>query len=230
MAEHNAGKPLLASINIRTPTTVAKFSWPSLEEIRKAQSAQRSPPASLVLHDTLLLKEGRIWVPTHNLQVRIMIIAHCSQSGHRGIDTTQTLIEKRFWWEAMQQAVRTFVLNCLHCSVNRAQVVPRPFAEQMHASERNEIIHYDYLYINNRNPDFSYILVIKEDLSHFVRLNTFKKCDNLAVAEALMEWYADFGCPRVHISDQGSHFKNSVIAELHRLSGSIYHYTVSYSP
>jgi hypothetical protein len=226
----DSGHPLLASLNLRTPTTLEDFSWPSLDEIRSAQLNHESTPESLVLHETLLSKEGRIWVPTHILQVRIMIIAHCSLSGHRGIDVTLKLVEKRFWWEMMKSDIRDFVLNCLHCSVNKAQVVPRPFAEQMHASERNEIIHYDYLYVNNRNPNFSYILVIKEDLSHFVRLIPAKTCDHFAVAEALMDWYADFGCPRVHISDQGSHFKNSVIAELHRLSGSRHHYTIAYSP
>jgi hypothetical protein len=45
-----------------------------------------------------------------------------------------------------------------------------------------------------------------------------------------MDWYADFGCPIVHVSDQGSHFKNSVISELHIISGSRHHYTVAYSP
>jgi hypothetical protein len=222
--------PILASINLRTPTTVDDFSWPSLPEISSAQSEHGNPPDSLILDGTLLSKEGRIWVPTHSLQIRIMIIAHCSLAGHRGIETTIKNIEKRFWWDSMKSDVQNFVSNCLHCSVNRAQVIPRPFAEQIHASERNEIIHYDYLYINNRNPTFSYILVIKEDYSHFVRLIPARTCDHFAVAEALMDWYADFGCPRVHISDQGSHFKNSVIAELHRMSGSRHHYTAAYSP
>jgi hypothetical protein len=114
--------------------------------------------------------------------------------------------------------------------VNGAQIIPRPFAEQIHATERNHIIHYDYLYINKKNPDFSYVLVLKEDLSHFTRLVPSKDCDHFTVVDALMEWYADFGSPSIHVSDQGTHFKNSVIAELHRLSGSRHHYTVAYSP
>jgi hypothetical protein len=69
-------QPILASISLRTPAILEDFSWPSLKEIRSAQLDHGNPLDRLLLQDTLLSKKGRIWVPTHSLQVRIMIIAH----------------------------------------------------------------------------------------------------------------------------------------------------------
>jgi transposase InsO family protein len=223
-------KPVFASMNLSTPTTLSEFEWPTILEICEAQKSQPNIPPGVEFSEELFRKDGRVWVPTHDLQTRIMIIAHCASSGHRGGETTANIILEKFWWQSIREDTRQFVMNCLHCTVNAGQVVPRPLAEQIHASERNEIVHYDFMYINKRNPDYSYVLVIKDDLTNFVRLIPAKSCDHIAVAEALLNWYSDFGIPKIHISDQGSHFKNSVIRELHRLMGSKAHYTVAYSP
>jgi hypothetical protein len=222
--------PILASLSLRVPTTLEEFQWPTKDDLKAAQDEQEYIPGNLDLVDNLLEKREKIWVPTRELQIRIMIIAHCSRSGHRGGDTTAQIVLGKFWWQTVVEDCRQFVQNCLHCSINEGKVVPRPIAEQMHATVRNQIIHYDYLYINEKNPNFSYILVIKEDFTNFTRLIPSKLRDHITVAEALLEWYADFGAPMVHISDQGSHFKNSVIKELHRLMGTQAHYTVAYSP
>jgi hypothetical protein len=82
-----------------------------------------------------------------------MIIGHCSSSGHRGGETTTQVIAERFWWYSLSNDVSEFVSGCFHCLSNAPQHVPRPLGEQIHASERNEIIHYD--------------LVLKDDLSNF---------------------------------------------------------------
>jgi hypothetical protein len=115
--------------------------------------------------DDLLLRNGSIWVPTRDLHVRVLIIAHCSRSGHRGAETTAQIILKTFWWPSLRDDCREFVEKCLHCSVNKGKVV-----EQMHTSVRNQKIHYDYLYIKVKNPTYSYIVVLKDDLTNFIRL------------------------------------------------------------
>jgi hypothetical protein len=134
-------KPVFASMNLSVPTTLNDFEWPSVLEICEAQKSQTNIPAGLEFSEELFRKDGRIWVPTHDLQTRIMIVAHCASSGHRGGETTSQIILKNFWWENIRKDVQEFVMNCLHCTVNAGQVVPRPLSEQMHASERNEIVH-----------------------------------------------------------------------------------------
>jgi hypothetical protein len=83
--------PILASINIRTPTTLEDFSWPSMDCIRVEQHRRPDQPSGLTLDGDIFRKKGKIWVPTQDLRTRIIIIGHCSISGHRGGETTLKL-------------------------------------------------------------------------------------------------------------------------------------------
>lgn len=130
----------------------------------------------------------------------------------------------------MEKDVNNFVKKSLHCLIHYQKIIPRPLAEQVHASRRNEIIHYDYLYSNSKNQDFKFILVLKDDLTNYVQLSISKGCDHFTAADALLQWYSRFGHPSVHVSDNGTYFKNNVIKELRRLTGSNHHLTVAYSP
>jgi hypothetical protein len=135
-------------MNLSVLTTVNDFEWPTILEIQKAQEQTDISPG-LEVSEESFRKEGRIWVPNHNLKTRIMIIAHCASSGHRGGETTAHGILRRFWWVNIRKDTQEFVITFLHCTVNAGQVVPRPLAEKMHPSERNQIVHYDFMYMNS---------------------------------------------------------------------------------
>jgi hypothetical protein len=45
-----------------------------------------------------------------------------------------------------------------------------------------------------------------------------------------LEWITEYGIPKIQVSDQGSHFKNSVIQEINRRLHSQHHFTTAYSP
>ena len=50
------------------------------------------------------------------------------------------------------------------------------------------------------------------------------------MVDALIDWYKRFGVSKTHVSDQGSHFKNEVVAEFNRMLGTNHHFTVPYTP
>jgi transposase InsO family protein len=50
------------------------------------------------------------------------------------------------------------------------------------------------------------------------------------VADALVQWVSRFSMPLLHISDQGSHFKEKVIKEFNRILQINHHVTTAYSP
>jgi hypothetical protein len=231
--EKEGDKPVFASITANVPNLDEEFNWPQITEIRQTQSTHEVViPKGAVLDDgsKIYRISGKIWVPSRELQVRIMIVAHCASMGHRSIENTLEGIVEHFWWNNVKEDVRSFVKSCLHCLVNHHSVIPRPLSEQLHASERNEILHYDWLYINSKNKFYKYVLVKKEDYSNLVELDKSPTCDHFATVDGLIEWESRYGRPSIHISDNGSHFKNSVIKELHRLAGSKHHYVVAYSP
>lgn len=74
----------------------------------------------------------------------------------------------------------------LHCSESYShEIIPRPFGEQIHATERNHILHYDLIHIGANEEVFMYLLIIK-------------------MIQRI---------PLVHISVQGPHFEKSVVEE-----------------
>jgi hypothetical protein len=77
-----------------------------------------------------------------------MFIAHTGLAGHRGYRSTLDQIRSHFSWSTMETYLTSFCENCLHClSALGGDEKPRPLGEALHASEPNEIIHFDVLYM-----------------------------------------------------------------------------------
>ncbi|POM69515.1 Hypothetical protein PHPALM_14190 [Phytophthora palmivora] len=72
-------------------------------------------------------------------------------------------------------------------------------------------MHWDYLYLGTGYGDTAYLLVIKDELSHFCELVPCATPTTFVAAEALAMWCAWFGVPEMLLSDQGSHFRNEMI-------------------
>ena len=83
--------------------------------------------------------------------------------------------------------MREFVRQCLHCADTRSgEVPPRPLCETVHGTAPNEVVHFDYLYVDGSGPQASqglsedggcrYILVIMDDLSNFVSMEPVVVC------------------------------------------------------
>ena len=126
----------------------------------------------------------------------------------------------------MNSDVKSFVNQCIHClSCNGPARIPRRLGEMLHASRCNEIVHFDYLYMQD-----SYLLVIKDDFSKYVLLRHTESANAAFVVDSLMHWFSLFGYPKMFISDQGSHFKNTVMSELSKRYGIRHHFTTPYCP
>ena len=125
-------------------------------------------------------------------------------------------------------------MKCLHCIRLKDTVVPRPFGHAVHATKPNEVLHYDFLFICKPKRGWShvlkYVLVIKDDLSHFLELVCCSAADHLVVVDVLMDWFKRFGIAPIHVSDQGSHFKNQVMFELTSRLNILHHFTTPYTP
>jgi hypothetical protein len=98
-------------LRIQAPRTASvlyseDFVWPTLLEIEKcSRNVLPKNPKLFDLEEGLFVKEGRIWIPTEELRVRIMVISHAGLSGHRGIQATLDSIRQHFIWEDMMEDV-----------------------------------------------------------------------------------------------------------------------------
>ena len=224
------------------------FTPPSVAELLKAQTTFLSAtdkPATFVKVDdglhycTVKVSRERvekIWIPARAtpLIVRLMITAHASAAGHRGISSTLDNLSQ-FHWPSMEEHVKEFCRSCLLCHCTKGgRVIPRPLGHQLVPTEPNEIIQFDWMYMlpnkNNALHDYVYLLVIKDVYSRFVELYPSAHADALNTAIALQRWFSRYGVVKKWISDQGSHFINNLMMELASMLGVDHHPVVAYSP
>jgi RNase H-like domain found in reverse transcriptase/Reverse transcriptase (RNA-dependent DNA polymerase)/Integrase zinc binding domain/Integrase core domain/Aspartyl protease len=208
--------------------------WPSrvsfVEEQRKFLSNR---PDGLRYDVDLLVDAGqRWWVPDAavELKLRILIAAHAGPAGHRGAEPTKLLVQRHFLWAGARKEVDSFVHSCLQCLSTGAARVRRPLGHAMHADVPNKLLHFDFCYIGEGIGDYCYVLVLKDDMSSWTRLVPCKAATAVSTAEALVSWFAEFGVVVTWVSDQGSHFKNRVIAELRQLTRGHHHFSLPYTP
>ncbi|KAF0744145.1 hypothetical protein Ae201684_001287 [Aphanomyces euteiches] len=159
-----------------SPLRNEEFVWPSMAEIVDAQlravGEDAVPDVELVKSHVLVAGEqlpvlktasDAVWIPLSEgeLQMRLCVVAHFGMGGHRGVNATRQVLSDRFWWPHMGEDVAFFVGRCLHCATTGAHVL-RPFGMAPHATKPNEILHWDFLYMEN-----GYLLVAKDDFSQF---------------------------------------------------------------
>jgi hypothetical protein len=162
------------------------------------------------------------------MQVRLCVIAHCGRGGHRGHQVTLSAIQDHYYWKAMSKYIKVFVGSRFHCIASApGEATPRPRGEALYASKPNEVIHFNYLYMGPSVDDAKSVLTVKDDYRNYVRLKQCKNADADSAAAVLIEWFAAFGVAQQWVSDQGSHFKNTVMAEIPKQLGTNHHFTTA---
>jgi hypothetical protein len=88
----------------------------------------------------------------------------------------------------MAKDVKVFVQNCLHCVATIPKdKVPRPLGTQLHATKPNEILYFDFLYIElSQDVKYQYLILFKDDLIGYPYLVASRTADTAATVDALM--------------------------------------------
>ncbi|KAH9133773.1 hypothetical protein AeRB84_020220 [Aphanomyces euteiches] len=162
--------------NTLRPLDEENFIWPCINDIVKAQAAHantRPKEAKRTSDDQPWIVDGRLWIPAaaEDLIQRIMVVAHCGSMGHRGQAALVNHVKRLFWIERLNEQAGNFIAGCLLCPhVQGGRVVHRPYAPTWHAKRRNEGLHFDYLFMGEALGGSKYVLVLKDDLTHFCEL------------------------------------------------------------
>ena len=223
------------------PLRDPEFLWPTANEIVSVQRAaigERDMDAPLPdcswndERKQFVDDEGRVWIPDSalELQQRLCVIAHAGESGHRGEKATTTVLEQVFVWSTLRVDVRDFVQGCIHCLSVDGTMEPRPYGPTLHATKPNECLHFDFLTLPESDDGYTYVLVLKDDMSGWVELVPCKTASATEVYQALMDCFKRFGVVHQWVSDQGSHFKNQVVDMLRRCVGGQHRFTLAYCP
>jgi hypothetical protein len=226
------------------------FEFPTLEKIREAQERAAvaltdaeifvQKPHLISSKDDVIHFNERVWIPSTErfMILCIMLTGHDSACGHLSHVNTSARIRKRFYWNGMNKDIQLFMEQCLSCiKTKTGKIIPRPWGESVSATGPNQVLHFDYLYIDKPKKKsthmFEYILVLKDDFTGYTELIPCEHADHVNVVQALQAWGARFGLPHTLVSDRGSHFFNRILDEYVRRSYPQeihHHFTVAYAP
>ncbi|POM63297.1 hypothetical protein PHPALM_27403, partial [Phytophthora palmivora] len=215
------------------PLDAEGFTWPTLAEFRTSQQQHQAPAGAMPDKHKVLRVDQRIWVPHAcvDLTQRLCVIAHCGAQGHRGEQAMVNHLRKLFHIPDLRNVVHTFVSTCMLCPhVKGGKMIKRPWSETIDCNERNGVLHWDFLSLGDSFGDSKYLLVLKDHATHFCELVVGDAADSAVATAAILDWHSRFGAPPMWVSDNGSHFKNEVVAELSRRLKSQQHFTLAYSP
>ncbi|POM77826.1 Hypothetical protein PHPALM_4727 [Phytophthora palmivora] len=204
------------------------FTWPTINEIGRLQALYNAP-AGANLGDDLWRISNLIWIPKEESELiqRLLIIAHCGHHGHRGIHVMENHIRRLFCISGLGGLVRAFCSKCLLCL---HEVIPRPFSEEHYTFDRNATLHWDFLTMGDSFGTSRYVLVLKDEATHFVELVACDSPTSEVAATAILDWYSRYGVPGLWISDSGSHFTSKVIAELSKRLKGRQEFILAYTP
>ncbi|POM73688.1 hypothetical protein PHPALM_9442 [Phytophthora palmivora] len=232
----DAGKTIGDSSNKATPLRPLDqdvFVWPTMDESSTLQAQYVVPQHAALNCDDLWRVNDLIWIHSESAEFvqRLMIIAHYGRHGHRGVNVMENHIRSVFVIDGLSRIVRDFCkkfLLCLH--VKGGVVIPRPFSETHYTLERNSTLHWDFRTLGYSFGTSRYVLVMKDEATHFVDLVACDSPKSEVAASATLDWYSRFGVPNGWVSDSGSHFKNKVVAELNRRLKGRQEFVLAYAP
>lgn len=95
------------------------------------KSYTNQPNVSDISQGNMMMIEGKIWIPDDDdeLKMKLLVTAHCGAAGHRGRDSTKSILQERYIWKNMSDDCADFLKHCLHClSANGDLKIPRPLA------------------------------------------------------------------------------------------------------
>jgi len=223
------------------PMHNSSFVWPTIKEIVAIQNEHMSEQLkkSLKVNELGLLtdSEGIVRIPdkAKALQIRLCVIAHSGgNSGHIGYQACYHAMSKWCRWTNMQQDLARLCNKCLHCLPTRGGIrIPRPLGTACHGMKPNQVLHFDFIYIAPRKSDcsheFEWLLIIRDDLSGFVRIYPCKTPDSVVTVDALLDWRSSYGTSEIYVSDRASYFISSVMKELAARCNVEQHWTTAYS-
>jgi transposase InsO family protein len=245
-----ASEPLcarLAAATLRSlspPTDV--WVWPEKDESRWQGHSDEEDPSLYVLassdlptcastltdEEKLLLaqeKRGKR-VPSSQAE-RVSLVEEAHAQGHFGEKAMQHYIDRRgYWWPAMRQDLADVVKMCPAC--RKYTIVKSGYhpARSVEAFLPGDHIQIDLASFPTSTEGHHFCLVCVDVFTGFLILRPLKQKTAESVARTLWEIFTIIGVPRVLQSDNGTEFKNEILAALTRLEGIEHRFISPYNP
>ena len=115
-------------------------------------------------------------------------MAHCGIQGHRSGDAIAEQLRQRIEIPQLRQHVAKILQACLLCKhVRGGKLIQSRWDTDGFATKRNECMHMDYLYLGDSYGSAKYVLVLKDELTHYTELVPCDAPTSTVAAEAVLD-------------------------------------------
>ena len=161
-------------------------------------------------------------VVPRTLRLQVMKLAHESlMSGHLGTERTLSKVLSEFFWPGVQADVRRFCRSCDICqrTTPKGKTGKVPLGQMPLIDEPFRRIAVDLVGPIQPASDSGkrYILTVVDFATRYPEAVALKGIEAETVAEALVSIFCRVGVPREMLTDMGSQFTSSLMAEVSRL-------------
>ena len=175
---------------------------------------------------------NQIVIPEAYVPVILRLVHDDVLAGHPGKERTLNAARRRYYWPTLRVDTEAYVSNCVKCAQHKGTVPkPAPILEYPPPERPWDVVAMDLLQLPASYQGSKYLLVCVDHFSRFVVLAPLKDKTAGVVAQALItHLFCPYSTPRVLLSDNGSEFRNALIAEICKQYNIKQAFTVTYHP
>lgn len=195
-----------------------------------------------ILRDTFWNENVKIIICNHKIKTppiecrkELIIENHASAvGGHKGITKTYNRLKQKYFWPNMKSDIQREINNCHACQIKKlVRIKPR---QPMILTDTPDHA-FDKISMDIMGPlpittsGHSYILTIQDLLTKHSSAIPLKTPAAIDVADAFTDdFICIHGAPKALLTDQGSHFLNSLMKNLARKFRIKHYKTTAYHP
>ncbi len=154
-------------------------------------------------------------IPRALVEAVLQLIHRTPQAGHPGRDRTLAAACTRYYWPTMRLDIERHIAQCLSCAQTKGTTKTAPILDYSLPAGPIDTVAIDFLQLPHSRQGSTYALVRVDLFSRFVILTPLPNKSAPVVAHAIVSHLIrPFTTPRVLLSDNGTKFKNAVLASI----------------
>jgi hypothetical protein len=126
--------------------------------------------------------------------------------GHKGLYSTKSLIELRYWWPEMDRDIDWYIKSCKLCQARQKKLLRIPPVATMTPSIFQKI-HVDVMIMGTMSNGHRLVVAARDSLTRYVEGRALRSDNSEALGRFLLEEIiCRWGCPKEIVTDNAGQF------------------------